>query len=136
MFCIFQPTVYTRQRGNGDDFWHPSLRTSPHFLASLLAHYLHSKKKSKELDDLIWPDTESYHNYYQIFAGVGSWNSISIWFVPCLLTFLNFLFLLNYYESSPCRSDHWSRSLFDWDLAHFFTKWTDLDLAHFFYNLI
>ena len=80
-------------------------------LLGLLVSPLPSQqKKSKELDDLIWPDMDS------------SWNSISIWFVPCLLTFLNFLFLLNYYESSPCRSDHWSRSLFDWDLAHFFTK--------------
>ena len=29
--------AFLSERGNGDDFWHPSLRTSPHFLASLLA---------------------------------------------------------------------------------------------------
>ena len=44
--------------------------------------------------------------------------------------------LPEYWTIWSTRSDQWSRSLFDRDLAHFFTKRTDHDLAHFFDDLM
>ena len=49
-----------------------------------------------------------------------SWLYLCIWIVYA-----------EYWTIWSTRSDQWSRSLFDRDLAHFFTKRTDHDLAHF-----